>query len=174
MSNDRQAGSGVIGTLRVVDGTDTGVVRMEDRYDTDIDDLWLAITEPPRLARWIAEVKGDLRVGGEFHASFTSGWVGPGRVDVCERPRRLRLTMSPGQAGDETVIEAELVVEGNQTRLVIEERGIPLNEIAGNGAGWQAHVEDLAAYLAGREPLDWRARWIELTPAYRDQADGLA
>jgi uncharacterized protein YndB with AHSA1/START domain len=172
MSDNMRAGIGVVGTLRAVDGS--GVVRMEDRYDTDIDDLWSALTDPPRLARWIADIEGDLRVGGEFHASFTSGWEGPGRVDVCEPPRHLRVTMAPGQGDDETVIEAELVSTGDQTRLVIEERGLPLDELATHGAGWQAHVEDLAAHLAGRQRVDWRTRWTELTPSYRERADDLA
>ena len=131
MSDNMRAGIGVVGTLRAVDGS--GVVRMEDRYDTDIDDLWSALTDPPRLARWLADIEGDLRVGGEFHASFTSGWEGPGRVDVCEPPRHLRVTMAPGQGDDETVIEAELVSAGDQTRLVIEERGLPLDELATHG-----------------------------------------
>ena len=170
MSNDTRADSHVVGTLRSVDGT--GVVRMVDRYDTDTDDLWSALTEPQRLARWIAEVDGDLRVGGEFHARFTSGWEGPGRVDVCEPPQRLQVTMAPGQK-DQTVIEAELVAEGDRTCLVIQERGLPLDELAAHGAGWQAHVEDLAAHLAGQERADWRSRWTELTPSYRAQADGL-
>jgi uncharacterized protein YndB with AHSA1/START domain len=171
MSDNMRAGIGVVGTLRAVDGS--GVVRMEDRYDTDIDDLWSALTDPPRLARWLADIEGDLRVGGEFHASFTSGWEGPGRVDVCEPPRHLRVTMAPGQGDDETVIEAELVSAGDQTRLVIEERGLPLDELATHGAGWQAHVEDLAAHLAGRQRVDWRTRWTELTPSYRERADDL-
>jgi uncharacterized protein YndB with AHSA1/START domain len=170
MSNDTQADKHVVGTLRSVDGT--GVVRMEDRYDTGIDDLWSALTEPHRLARWIADVEGDLRVGGEFHANFTSGWEGSGRVDVCEPPQRLRVTMSPGQQ-DQTVIEAELVAEGDQTSLAVEERGLPLTELAAHGAGWQAHVEDLAAHLAGRERADWRTRWSELTPSYREQAEDI-
>jgi uncharacterized protein YndB with AHSA1/START domain len=168
MSNDTRADKHVVGTLRSVDGT--GVVRMEDRYDTGIDDLWSALTEPQRLARWIADVEGDLRVGGEFQANFTSGWEGSGRVDLCEPPRRLRVTMSPGQK-DQTVIEAELVAEGDQTSLAVEERGLPLDELAAHGAGWQAHVEDLAAHLAGRERADWRTRWSELTPSYREQAE---
>jgi len=70
---------------------------------------------------------------------------------------------------DETVIEAELVADDDQTRLVIEERGLPLAELAAHGAGWQAHVEDLADHLAGRERTDWRTRWTELTPSYREQ-----
>lgn len=170
MSNDTRANTRVVGTVRSVDGR--GAVRMEDRYDTDIDDLWSALTDPQRLGRWIADVDGDLCLGGEFRASFTSGWEGPGRVDVCDAPRRLMVTMSPGQ-GDETVIEAELVADGEQTYLVIEERGLPLDELAAHGAGWQAHVEDLAAHLAGRERVDWRTRWTELTPSYRERADDL-
>src|SRR5215467_13579280 len=110
--------------------------------------------------------------GGEFRASFTSGWDGPGRVEVCEPPRRLLVTMSPGQ-DDETVIEALLAADGDHTRLVLEERGFPPGEAAAHGAGWQAHVEDLAAHLAGKPAGDWRGRWLELSPAYREQAAGL-
>ncbi|HEY6682658.1 MAG TPA: SRPBCC domain-containing protein, partial [Propionibacteriaceae bacterium] len=95
------------------------------------------------------------------------------RLDECEPPRRLLLTLDPGQE-DETVIEAELFAEGDQTRLVVEERGLPLTELGAHGAGWQAHVEDLAAYLEGRERADWRHRWIEITPSYRVRAAGLA
>jgi hypothetical protein len=46
-----------------------------------------------------------------------------------------------------------------------------LDELAAHGAGWQAHVEDLAAHLAGRERADWRTQWSELTPHYREQAE---
>jgi uncharacterized protein YndB with AHSA1/START domain len=162
--------SRIKGTLLTADGK--GIVRMEDRYDTSIEDLWSALTDPQRLARWVAEVSGDLRPGGDLRASFTSGWEGAGRVDECEPPRRLLLTLDPGQE-DETVIEAELFAEGDQTRLVVEERGLPLAELAAHGAGWQAHVEDLAAYLGGRERVDWRQRWIEITPSYRIRAVGL-
>jgi hypothetical protein len=85
----------------------------------------------------------------------------------------LLVTLSPGQ-DDATVIEARLFADADQTRLVIEERGLPLEELAEHGAGWQAHIEDLAAHLAGHAGLDWRSRWIELTPAYRGLADGVA
>lgn len=113
---------------------------------------------------------GGRESGG---AGFTSGWEGPGRVDVCEPPRRLRVTMAPGSGEDETVIEAELVTDGDQTLLTVEERGFPLDELAAHGAGWQAHIEDLAAHLAGQERGDWRTRWAELAPSYRDRADDL-
>ena len=171
-SNARGSGR-ILGSLSSADGK--GVVRMEDRFGTGIDDLWSALTDPLRLARWIGEVEGDLRLGGDFRARwFSSGWEGTGRVDACDPPRRLLLTMrdadpQPGQP-DETVIEATLAADGDQTILAVEERGLPLDLLAAYGAGVQIHVEDLAAHIAGRERGDTEARWNELLPAYQDLA----
>ena len=169
MTSNAGAGSRILGSLRSADGK--GIVRMQDRFDTDIDDLWSALTDPRRLARWMGEVEGDLRLGGEFRARFfASGWEGTGRVEACEPPRRLLLlTMQPGQPY-EHFIEAMLTADGDQTILVWEERGMPLDYLAAYGAGIQVHVEDLAAYLAGRERCDADARWNELLPAYEDLA----
>ncbi|WP_218854645.1 SRPBCC family protein [Paractinoplanes atraurantiacus] len=165
--------------MRSLDET-RGAVRVEDVYDTSIDDLWEACTDPERLARWIAKVSGDLRAGGSFHAVFTSTWSGPGRVDVCERPHHLLVTTGPGTE-DEAQIEAWLTEEGPGTRLVVEERGLPRDRLHFHGAGWQAHLEDLARSLESEaaagpgqwtdqkpEP-SWRARWAELTPAYEQK-----
>src|SRR5258708_17293160 len=62
-SNDR-AGIRILGRLRSADGR--GVARIEDRYDTDIDDLWSALTDPGRLARCYGQVEVDLHPDGEF------------------------------------------------------------------------------------------------------------
>ena len=48
--------SQILGSMRRIDER-RGAVRVEDVYDTDIADLWSAITEPDRLARWIATVE---------------------------------------------------------------------------------------------------------------------
>lgn len=171
MTSDAGAGTRILGSLRSADGK--GIVRMQDRFDTDIDDLWSALTDPRRLARWMGEVEGDLRLGGEFRARFfASGWEGTGRVEACEPPRRLLLqTMQPGQT-DEHFIEVTLAADGDQTILVWEERGMPLDLLAAYGAGIQVHVEDLAAYLAGQERCDADARWNELLPAYQHLPTG--
>ena len=169
MTSDSRGSGRILGSLRTSDGK--GIVRMQDRYDTDIDDLWSALTEPRRLARWMGEVEGDLRLGGEFRARFlASGWEGTGRVEACEPPRRLLLlTEQPGQSR-EHVIEVTLIADGDRTLLVWEERGMPLDQLAAYGSGIQVHVEDLAAHLAGRERCDADARWGELLPAYQDLA----
>jgi uncharacterized protein YndB with AHSA1/START domain len=168
MTSNAHAGTRVLGSLRLGDGK--GVLRMEERYDTDIDDLWSALTDPPRLARWIAEVDGDLRVGGEFRARFTSGWEGTGRVQGCEPPRRLLVLTQEADEPDEEILEATLTADRDQTILVIEARGLPIEHLAAHGAGWQVHAEDLAAHLAGRARCDIKARWNELIPAYQDLA----
>src|SRR6267154_3836293 len=97
MTSNARPGTRILGSLRSADGK--GVVRMEDRFDTDIDDVWSALTDPRRLARWLGEIEGDLRLGGEFRARFfASGWEGTGRVEACEPPQRLLvLTRDAGE-----------------------------------------------------------------------------
>jgi uncharacterized protein YndB with AHSA1/START domain len=170
----------ILGTMRALDDG-TGAVRVEDVYATGIDDLWEACTTPERLARWLAGVSGDLRVGGTVQAVFTSTWSGPVRVDVCDAPHHLVLTMEPG-SDDETQVEAWLTAEGPRTRLVVEERGLPVSGLHFYGAGWQVHLEDLAHALAGDGPVHadgwsaeraapaWHERWTALTPVYEDAA----
>ena len=164
MTSNSGGSARILGILRSADGR--GVVRMEDRFGTDTGDVWSALTDPRRLAHWIGDVEGDLRLGGEFRFRFfASGSEGTGRVDACEPARRLLLTMALGQP-DEDVIELTLAADGDQTSLVWEERGMALDLLAAYGAGVQIHVEDLAAYFAGRERGDAAARWDELHPAY--------
>jgi uncharacterized protein YndB with AHSA1/START domain len=178
MTGDARAGIRILGSLRSADGK--GVVRVEDRYDTDIDDLWLALTDPSRLARWYGQVEGDLRPGGQFRLHVDDADSdSTGRVEECEPPRRLRVTTretdesylrGQGVPPYDGVIEATLTGGGDQTILVIEVRGMPLDAIAFYGAGWQIHAENLAAHLAGSERGDTEARWDELVPPYQDLA----
>jgi uncharacterized protein YndB with AHSA1/START domain len=178
MTSKAHAGGRILGSLRSADGA--GVVRIEDRYDTDIDDLWSAITDPVRLARWHSEVEGDLRPGGEFRLYIAANDIeSTGRVEACEPPRRLLVTTretdesyrkGQGVPPFDQVTDVSLTADGDQTILVIEVRGMPVDKIAFYGAGWQIHAENLAAYLAGREPGDAEARWGELVPPYQELA----
>jgi hypothetical protein len=118
-------------------------------------------------------------VGGTIQAVFTSTWSGPARIDVCDAPHHLLLTTDPG-TDDETQIEAWLTIEGTKTRLVVEERGLPVERLHFHGAGWQAHLEDLGQALmtqaavhpdgwsAQRAAAAWHARFTALTSAYQD------
>jgi uncharacterized protein YndB with AHSA1/START domain len=169
MTNNTRPGTRILGTLRSADGT--GIVRMEDRFDTDIDDLWSALTEPDRLARWYGQVTGDLRLGGECRLLVHgSGWEGTGRIQRCEPPRRLVVTSRELDQQFDVFLDATLSADGDQTILVLEARGMPLEKLPFYGVGWQTHVEDLAAHVAGRERGDAEKRWTELVSHYHELA----
>ena len=81
------------GTIREVvqttrDGAGTRVVRSTREFDTSVEDLWEAVTDPERLPRWFLPVTGDLRVGGRFQIEGNAG----GEVLVCDAPEHLAVT----------------------------------------------------------------------------------
>ncbi len=83
MTGNARPGTRILVSLRSADGR--GVVRIEDRYDTDIDGPWSALSDPRRLARWYGQEEGDLCPGGEFRLHIESADMdGTGRVEACE------------------------------------------------------------------------------------------
>ena len=178
MTSNARPGDRILGRLRSADGK--GVVRIEDRYSTGIEDLWSALTDPGRLASWYGQVEGDLRLGGQFRLHVEDADSdATGRVEACEPPGRLLVTIreteesyrrGQGVPPYDEAIEATLTPDGDQTILIIEVRGMPLDKIAFYGAGWQIHAENLAAHLAGRDRDDSEARWDKLVPPYQDLA----
>ena len=149
----------------------TGVVRVTARLRAGVADVWSALTDPRRLARWYGTFAGDLSVGGSFTAFIpSSGWDGHGRVDECVPNRRLRVTMWEAEDNGQWAT-AELSADGDTTTLTFEKVGLPLDVVWAFGCGWQSHFEDLAAHLEGREDPNWPsssdARFQELEPSFR-------
>jgi uncharacterized protein YndB with AHSA1/START domain len=179
MTTNADSGERTLSSLGSANGK--GVVRIEERYATNIDDLWSAITEPARLARWWGKVEGELRPGGTFH--LVVEWEGSGRVEACEPPRRLHVTIREsdesyrkgnGVPPFDAHIDVTLSAAGDETMLVAEVRGMPLDKIAFYGTGWQIHAENLANYVAGRERGDVEPRWEKLLPVYQELAAEIA
>jgi len=73
MTNNTRADDRILGSLRSAEGK--GSVRIEDRLDAHVGDVWSALTDQRRLARWLGEVEGDLRLGGasSAHTSWPAG-----------------------------------------------------------------------------------------------------
>ena len=83
-------------------------------YDTTIDDMWDAITNPERLPRWFLPVSGELRLGGHYQLHGNAG----GQITACEPPRALDLTWEfGGQVSWVNVRLTELSDGGTQLRL---------------------------------------------------------
>jgi uncharacterized protein YndB with AHSA1/START domain len=155
----------VDGTLHSVNGE--GVVRLKTRFESDGNEVWLALTDPQRLAHWYGKVEGDLRDGGQFTAFVTaSEWDGLGMIDTCNPPRRLEVTMWEVEDAKH-IVKAELLDDGDGTILALEVGGLPLDLVWAYGAGWQVHLEDLGAHLSGHDSMNLPTRWDELEPLYR-------
>ncbi|RYP83907.1 SRPBCC family protein [Nocardioides guangzhouensis] len=140
--------------LALVDGQ--AVVRFEQTWDTDAADLWEAVTDPGRLARWFAPVEGDPVVGGEVVVHFDDGDVPGLRVLACDAGRSFTVAWPMAQGGSEVDVEVRADGPARST-LVLTHRLLPRDKAAGYAAGWTAHVGHLHAHLAGGKPGDWAA-----------------
>lgn len=169
-------------SLHVTDGS--GVVGIDMTLRAGPADVWRALTDPPTLAQWHAEVTGDLRHGGDIEITIPADeWSGTGRIETCEAPRHFavttRETKASWQAGvgmppfDER-ISVSLTAQGTGCRLHVDIAGIPLAAFAAHAAGWHLHAEALEAFLAGRPKPDAEARWSELEALYAMKADAAA
>jgi len=169
---DHADGSGrILGSLRAEGGQ--GIVRIEERLSASINDVWSALTEPPRLSQWYGEVEGDLRVDGEFRVRHVDG-ERVGRVVACVPLERLLVTLRdtdprPGQP-EEIGIDVLVAATDDQTSLAVETSGLPLELLWAYGVGTQIHVEHLTDHISGRESVDNEARWNALAPRYEELA----
>lgn len=87
---------------------------------------------------------------------------------VCDPPLRFLVLTTEAGEQEEHAMEVTLTAEGEQTVIVVEERGMFREQRAAYGAGLQVHVEDLAAHLDDRGRCDAQARWAQLLPTYQD------
>jgi uncharacterized protein YndB with AHSA1/START domain len=147
-----------IGTRTIPAGeARTAVLRR--RYDAGPADVWSAITEPERLARWFLPVTGDLREGGTFDLAGNA----TGEIRRCQAPTRLSLTWV---YGDRPVDEVDVVLtpaDGGTilelthatALLAVDFDGTEVSVLWGLGVGWEpALVLTLPVELRGGTPAE--------------------
>ncbi len=139
-------------------------VRFERLYDATPAELWNAITDPEQIKGWLAHTtRWTLTLGDEWSIRFDDGEVG-GRVVEVDVGRVLELTWV--EEDSESVLRFEIVPRDTGSLLVLDHSRLPAESRPGFGAGWQAHLEALAALLDGGAAVDWWARYHELRPTY--------
>lgn len=130
------------------EGRSAKAVTLSRSYDTTIEDLWDAVSNPERIPRWFAPVAGDLRVGGRYQITGNAG----GTITRCEAPEAFDLTWEFG--GDTSWVELRLAAEGTaRTRLTLVHiaHDSPHWEQFGPGAvgvGWELGLLGLGLHLA--------------------------
>jgi uncharacterized protein YndB with AHSA1/START domain len=130
--------------ITLVDGR--AAIRFEESWDTDVADLWDALTDPARLSRWFAPVEGEAVVGGEVVVHFDDGDVPGMRVLACDPGRSF--TVAWPMAAGATEVHVEVRPEGpSRSTLVLTHRLLPPDRAAGYGAGWTAYLLRLREHL---------------------------
>ncbi|MEV7046646.1 SRPBCC family protein [Amycolatopsis sp. NPDC051061] len=99
---------------RVLEGKEARVLTISQVYDTDVDDLWDACTNPERIPRWFLPVGGELKLGGKYQLEGNAG----GTVERCDPPKSFAATWEFG--GNVSWIEVRLTPDGGGTRFELE------------------------------------------------------
>ena len=145
---------------RVEERSETGAqaraVVLARTYDTGLEDLWDAVTNPERLPRWFLPVSGELRPGGRYELEGNAG----GTVERCDPPRSFRATWE--FRGSASWVEVELTATaGGKTRLELAHITLVADDDKwaqfGPGAvglGWDLALPGLGRYLESGRALD--------------------
>jgi uncharacterized protein YndB with AHSA1/START domain len=167
MTEDLETRRGVVTTE--TDGR--RLLQFRRSWSAPIDDVWSALTEPERMARWIGRYEGERAPGGTgtFFMSFEEGdddAGSPATIVECAPPRRLVVdTTGPGEIWR---LEVDLSEEDGRTVLVFRQRFAPDTEVADIAGGWHWYLDKLDTEVSGRPgPADWETFWAEVGPGYR-------
>jgi len=121
-------------------------------YETDVADLWEAVTDPERIKRWFAPVTGELKLGGRFHIEGNAS----GTITACEPGQSYAGTWEFG--GYTSWIHVAVLAEGEQARLEIHHIAPHPNPhwtqygAGAGGVGWELGLLGLAEHL--KRPAD--------------------
>ncbi len=124
------------------------VVIASRTYAASIEDLWDALTNGGRLARWFRPVVGRLRIGGRYRFRGHAR----GHIIRCEPPRVLAVTWRLAGSLSWVTVTLERDPKGGTTLEL--EHVTPARDhwkqLGGGlvGVGWDHAMEGLARHLA--------------------------
>ena len=155
---------------RTIPAGEARVAVFRRSYQTTVEDLWDACTNPERLRRWYVPVTGDLRVGG----SFQQVNMGGGTILVCDAPHLLKLSL--GDGADEIALRLASGPEHGTAVLEVEHATtLDSHEIGGQvydavfcmGGGYYPRLLALDLHLRGTLPDDYDSAAYHLNPFMR-------
>ncbi|MGB0100120.1 MAG: SRPBCC family protein [Nocardioides sp.] len=138
------------GRIETSDGVRRLVVQRDFR--APIDDVWAAVTEPERMARWIGTWSGDPTTKRVvFAMTFEEGDSSEDvEIRECDPPRRLAVTTHA--AGQSWQLELDLSERDGVTTLVLTQPGVDPVEAESVGPGWEYYLDRLSAAETGGDP----------------------
>lgn len=161
---------------RLVEGDDT-YVQFVRTFRAPIADVWAAVTESDRLARWIGSWTGDPTTGSVLFQMLFEGDEVPQEhfaIDECTPPYRLRITTSmpyDGEDPEHWQLRLDLAESDGVTTLTFAQN-VPDPSMATNvGPGWDYYLDRMAAAEAGTDPaaVDFDDYFPALSEHYRQE-----
>ena len=96
------------------EGKPAAHVTLSRAFDTPIENLWDAVTNPDRIPRWATNVTGDLKLNGRYQIENNAS----GTITTCEPRSHIGLTWE--FAGDISWVEFHFSVQASGgTRLSV-------------------------------------------------------
>jgi uncharacterized protein YndB with AHSA1/START domain len=140
---------------RTIEAGEARTTVISRSYDTTVEDLWDACTNPERIPRWFLPVSGDLRLHGRYQLEGNAGGV----IEQCDPPKSFAATW---EFGDQTSwIEVRFTPEpDDRARLVLEHIALVEDELwdqfgpGAVGIGWDLAVIGLTLHLESGEAVD--------------------
>jgi uncharacterized protein YndB with AHSA1/START domain len=156
-------------------------VRLERRLPGPIERVWRYLTESDLRAQWLASGPMELRVGGVVDLTWRNDELSPGEkraegaghhhrqvteVTAIDPPRLLSFSW---QGGSEVTFELEAI--GAEVKLTVtHQRASSRSGLVGVSTGWHAHLDVLAARLAGETPAPFWSNFERLKAVYEERA----
>ncbi|MET0135116.1 MAG: SRPBCC family protein [Kibdelosporangium sp.] len=147
---------------RVLAAGEARVMTVSQTYDTDLDDLWDACTNPERIPRWFMPISGSLQVGGQYQLEGNAN----GTIQHCDPPNGFAATWEYN--GEVSWIEVRLSAgPAGATRFELEHVAHVSDELwaqfgpGATGIGWDMALFGLAGYVGSgqgvtpEESLAW-------------------
>jgi len=155
-------------TGRIEQRSGQHVLVLTRQFKAPIEDVWAAVTEPDRLARWIGTWDGDPTTGSvQFRMLFEGDHPGETMaIRVCAPPHRLHVT---SHVGDEVwLLDLDLTHADGITTLTLAQPGVTAEQASDVGPGWDYYLDRLVDAETGADPAqrDFERDYYPATSAH--------
>lgn len=130
------------------DGQDARSVTLSRSFTTSVEDLWDAVTNAERIARWFVPISGDLKLGGRYQLQGNATGV----ITVCEPGSCFEVTWEFG--GDVSWVRTRVSADADGlARLTLTHTSLVSEHWHeyGSGAvgvGWEMGFLGMTLYIA--------------------------
>lgn len=121
-------------------------------FDAPIAELWAAVTESDRTARWFGPWSGDPTTGRVTVTLSAEEGAPPTEIEIreCRAPHVLRTSSSQGDGA--WLVDLELAETDGVTTLTLTHPDVDPASADSIGPGWEYYLDRLVAAETGGDP----------------------